>query len=635
MANTKAYTFQISPQHSGLDEGNLVHQSSPAWVLTFVRWQYRDTLRTQTSVPNTVRTPLVVENDCIAVDTADDKGNLTPSCQITLVETDINYETDVEPGDFVFVNMLNWEQDARRVADQARALTPINGPKDGFKGMYKIQGVRKITTVDPASGNKTVIYSIDGFAFTEFNNTIYFNPNLTQKKNLANVGLYIADVAPAWASYVSRDGKPFVQEVISFLVQNFLGSSQNPKSLMANGLVISPNVHFSMPITVGRLLGTTDSSNQPDAKDFRTVTAAKDVYQFIFGIQQYASGSSLTLASGMNPSNLQSQTKYPGFTYTSDFCAGNTLLKPEYWNQVKLWSIMNQYTNAPLNELYTTFRISGNNRVMPTVVFRQIPFTAEDFSGQKFGTQDDAASSITVTKFLSLPRWKIDSSFIFNMNVGRDEAARINFVQYYAKSNFNDKGMEISGETAGVNYVFDKDDIARSGLRPYIAQNQFDDLPGNIIVAAKNWARILGDAVIGGHLKLNGTINCIGIYEPIAVGDNLEVNGVVFHIEQVVHSCSINPVTGIKSFRTSVKVSHGVSVNSDSQGTRYSEMTHTSGYRDRLHDSLNQQILPGISESQDVVYRPTNVDPSQKEIDKIDNSFPQPSISKNTNRTGE
>ena len=634
MANQRAYSYAIIPKNSGPDEtslpqgqgAHLVHQSSPTWVVTFVRWQFRDTLRTPTENPTQVRRTLVVENDCVQVDVTYDKGSLTPSCQMTLVETDVNYETEIEPGDFVFVNMLNWERDSRRVANAARAGSPINGVRDGFKGLFKVQSVRKFINVEPTTGIKTLLYKIDGFAFTEFNNTIYFNPNLVNEKNLANVGLYIADVAPAWAGFVSRTGKPYVQEVISFLIQNFIGVSTNQKAQTINGLVITPNAHFAMPALVGRLLGITQS-NLPNAIDYNAVTAAKDIYRYVFGVQQYSTNGNLTLANGMNPINLNPSPTYPGFEYTNTFCGGNTLLKPEYWNQVKLWSIMNQYTNSPLNEMYTCFKISLNNRIMPTVVFRQIPFTSEDFATQKLGPPlDGLADNIQVTKFLNLPRWKVDPAFILGMNIGRDEAARINFVQYYAKSNFSEKGMEVSGETQAPNYIFDKEDIARSGLRPYVVQNQFEDLPDVLVKSAPIWARILGDALIGGHLKMNGQFNCIGITEPITVGDNMEVDHVVYHIEQVIHSCAINPTNGMKSFRTNVRVSHGVSVNSTSTGTKYAEMNETSGYADRARDFNHQQILPGVSESQDVIYRPVSLDPTKKELaaSRV-NPFPQPS----------
>jgi hypothetical protein len=166
-------------------------------------------------------------------------------------------------------------------------------------------------------------------------------------------------------------------------------------------------------------------------------------------------------------------------------------------------------------------------------------------------------------------------------------------------------------------------------------KNQFEDLPDVLVKSAPIWARILGDALIGGHLRMNGTFNCIGITEPITVGDNLEVDHVVYHIEQVMHKCAINPMTGVKSFRTSIKASHGVSVNSNAQGTKYAEMTYTSGYADRANDFSHQQILPGVSESQDVVYRPQGIDATPQELkaSKI-NPFPQPSTTPNVPKKG-
>lgn len=628
---SKAFTYPIGLKNSGAGELGAVHQSSPAWVLTFVRWEFRDTLRTPNNAPFTVRKPLVVENDCISITTNMNKGVLTPSMQATLLLTDVDYEVETEPGDFVIVNILNWPQDARRVANQARAGQPINGINDGFKGIYKIQGVRRTINTDPNTGVKTVVFKINGFAFTEFNNTIYFNPNLVNQKNLQNQALFISDISTAWKSMVSKAGVPYIQEIIAFLIQSFIGNANDPNSKKAEGLAVSPNTHFLIPTLVGRLLGVTNSKEE-NSKKFKTAQAAKDVYLYLFGIQQYSSGSThTTLAQGMNPANLTGKTQYPGFNYTDTPCQGNSILKPEYWNQVKMWSILNQYTNAPLNELYTCFRIAPQgSRIMPTVVFRQIPFTSEDFATQHFGAKDSTANSIKVTKFLNLPRWKLGSESVISADLGRDEAARINFVQYYAKSNFSSKGIDASGETSNGNYVFDKNDVQRSGLRPYIVQNQFDDLPGPLILAAPVWARILGDALIGGHLKINGTLTCAGIVEPITVGDNLEFNNVVYHIEQVSHICTIAPTTGIKSFRTTLSLSYGIGVNSNTKGTQYADMYYGDGYKERINDYNNQQILPGVAEGQDTVYRPNTVDQPVGG----GNPFPQPTTTPNKIKKG-
>lgn len=628
MANTKAYTYNIMPNSKSTDEHGLVHQSSPTWVLTFVRWEFRDTLRTKNSYPDTVREPLVVENDCINVSTIFNKGTLTPQMSATLMETDVNYEVALSPGDFVFVNMLNWESDARRVATKARNGEPINEIYDGFKGIYKIQGVRKSVVTEPETGIKRVFYKINGFAFTEFNNTVYFNPNLIVQKNLENQALFINDIAHSWANFLTQSGIPAIQEIIAFLIQCLIGSGIDHTASTVEGLIVSPNTHFLVPILVGRLLGVV-STTATNRKDFTSVVAAKDIYRYLFGIQQYGSANNkVSLAQGMNPSNLQSTDKYPGFLYTDTLCKGSSRLLPEYWNQVKTWAILNQYTNSPLNELYTCFRVSTQGRIMPTVVFRQIPFTNEDFVTQQLGTADSVANTISITRFLSLPRWRIDSAFVFDVDLGKDEAARVNFVQYYSKSNFSDKGVEISGETATVNYIFDADDISRSGLRPYIAQVQFDDLLDSSIQNGKFWARILGDSLIGGHLKISGTMNCIGITEPIAVGDNLEFDHTVYHIEQITHTCN-ETSAGVKSFRTTLSLSSGISVDSSSSGTVYSQMTYASAYKDRAHDAQYQQILPGVSESQDVPYRTIDQNTNNSQ------AFPQPTIIPNNIKTGD
>lgn len=598
MSDNRAFTKYIGPVGSGSDESNSVHQTSPSWVLTFVRWENRDTLRVTDVSPTQVRDPLVVENDCISVTTSDSKGVLTPNVNATLLMTDVNYLTSIAPGDFMFVNMLNWDQDARRVANQARARDPINGPKDGFKGVFKVQGVRRIVTTDPSTGTKIVLFRINGFAFTEFNNTIYFNPYLIDpNQDPKNQLLFASFIGKDWQSLVNSKGLTNVQDILAVLILSFIGSGVSDQGRKEkNGIVKSPNVHFFIPELIGSLLGVDNAK------------AAKDVYNYLFGIQKYASGSSIALKDGMNPVGISQ--KYDRFWYTDVPCGGDSFLKPEYWNQVKSWAILNQYTNSPLNELYTCFRISKNGNVMPTVVFRQVPFTTEDYDGPG-----------PTTKFLNLPRWKISPALILSQDIGREEAARVNFVQYFGRSTVGKEGADISVQIAQGNYTYDIDDVQRSGLRPYIVTTQFDE-PTTVSKEYKSpaWSKIVGDALIGGHLKLNGTIECAGIVDPITIGDNLELDNVVYHIEQITHNCSISIAEGKRTFRTTISLSSGISTNSSEDGTRYSEMTYTNAHELRARDWKNNQILPGVSEAQDVVYREQSVDyPSTPS-----KPFPQP-----------
>lgn len=591
--DSRAFIKDILPEGSGESEDFAVHQTSPAWVLTFVRWQNRDTFRTsgsadQGSASLGVRDPEVVENDCLQVSVTSGKGQLTPSMSATLVMTDRNYVASLAPGDFVFVNMLNWESEARRVADAAKAKKPINGEYDGFKGVFKIQGVRRILSVDPNTGTKIVLFRITGFAFTEYNNTIYFNPYLIDpNQDAKNQLLFASFIGRDWANLVNGKGLTNVQDVIATLIQSFIGAGITSQGRYEkNGTLKSPNVHFFIPQLVGALLGV------------KSAKAAKDIYVHIFGIQQYLSGNSQDLAAGMNPQGGKMNQKFNRIYYTQKPCGGDTFLKPEYWNQIKTWAILNQYTNAPLNELYTCFRISPEGDVMPTVVFRQIPFTSEDYKGPG-----------AVTKFLNLPRWNIDTALILEQDIGRDESARINFVQYFGKSTVGAEGADIAMEIARGNYAYDIDDVQRSGLRPYVVTTQFDEpTTTNKEYRSPVWAKIVGDALIGGHLKMNGTITTAGIVDPIAVGDNLQLDRTVYHIEEISHSASISVQDGRKQFRTQISLSSGVSIDSNASGTRYAEMANPDAYSRRKEDWNTDEILPGVSESQDTTYRKESVD---------------------------
>jgi hypothetical protein len=604
MANNKAFVKNITTNGTSKDgENGSVQQTSPEWVLTFVRWENRDTKGMSSGTSTDVRDPLVVENDCLQVSTNDSKNTLTPAMNAVLIMSDVNYGTEIAPGDFVFVNMLNWPADARRVANQARAKKPINGVKDGFKGFYKVQSVRKILTSDPGTGTKILLFKITGYAFTEFNNTIYFNPYLIDpNQDPKNQFLFSSYLGRDWSKLINDKGLVNCQDLISVLLHSFIGDGINEQGRKEkNGVLKSPNVHFFMPSLVGNLL------------DIPGVKAAKDVYLGLFGIQQYSNNNNQQLYVGMNPNPIYS--KYNRIYYTKTPCSGDSFLKPEYWNQVQAWSILNQYTNSPLNELYTCFRISPANKILPTLVYRQIPFTTEDFSESKLPT----------TKFLNLPRWKIHPSLIHNLDIGRDESARINFVQYFGKSTIDSKGTAISAEIAKGNYVYDVVDVQRSGLRPYIVTTQFDELTSaKKDYLSPSWAKIVGDALIGGHLKLNGTLECTGIVDPIAVGDNLEFDNVVFHIEQISHSCIYSVSDGKKRFRTIINLSSGVDINSSASGTKYSEMTNTRAYKERERDSKNNHILPGVSEEQDVVYRNNTTAPTKNEIEQNNKPFPQP-----------
>lgn len=628
MSDAKAYTYYVNPVGSGDGEQNQVHQTNASWVLTFVRWKYRDTYRINGEINNnpnqnvdaltTLKAtldPLVVINDCIGVSVTCNKNSFTPNMEATLLQTNINYLTAIAPGDFVLVNMVNWESQADNIFNRANSSNPgsINGFYDGFKGIFKIQSVRRVTSViDQNTGKRSVVFKITGYAFTEFNNMLYFDPSVALQS--PGSPIFAGQISTKWKQLVSANKNNSLQDLIKILISSFIGmgSPRNAGNSITGAQFQSPNDSYFMPLIIGKLLAVPE------------VTVAADIYNYWFGLQQYANAtinSSITPMTGLNPIMGQNSD---GFYYTPIPCAGRAILAPEYWNQVKAWDILNQYINAPLNEFFTCFRADPlDGTIMPTVVLRQIPFTNEDFSTNN--------PNIPVTRFLNVPRWKISPTMVLSQDIGRDEVLRINYVQVFARLlQGGDQGSDYTLESSKGNYQFDINDIQRSGLRPKVTASMFDLYDPATSAAqssfnSPNWAKIHADALIGGHLKLHGTFVCAGIADPIAIGDNLEFEDTVFHIEQIVHSCSINPSNGIKSFRTIISVSQGISIySSATNGVFYPEMYNSNAYAEREWDYNRSKILPGVSESQDRPNLRPQVDRTVP-LDQPNTSLPQPS----------
>jgi hypothetical protein len=112
--------------------------------------------------------------------------------------------------------------------------------------------------------------------------------------------------------------------------------------------------------------------------------------------------------------------------------------------------------------------------------------------------------------------------------------------------------------------IQDLADVKRSGLRAHISQ--VSCAPSDITAASGGfgpslWMALVSDWRMGMHLDLTGTLNMHGITAPICIGDNIEFDGVVAHIETVLHTARI--VDGKRAFHTTVNFSHGLRSDHD------------------------------------------------------------------------
>jgi hypothetical protein len=584
------------------------HQVSPACQLTFLRWNVRDTEHNGDGTnKQDLKDPFIVINDCVQLSINSNKSSHVHQMSAILMGGDFNYSTAIAPGDFVLVNMVNSDEvlfgkngtpqtpSSSSLYARARAKNSINRVNDGFKGIFKIQSVRRILTVAP-NGVKMFHYQLAGSAFTEFNQVVYFNPYLfnTDTKNLERAsGLLNTDASKEWAENFKKD-KNNISSIFKSLVGFLIGKGFPADYVeQKKDVVINHNKNFMIPSEVGNLLGLSKSSN----------LKAADMFNYQVGIQQYDGNS-------LNPISMTKD----GMFYVGKELSGSVLMQAEPWSSVTAWSILNQYTNSLINEIYTSFKQMPNGTIMPCVVLRQKPFTSKQFVIDE--------PTIPTTPFLSIPRWKISPDLIVSLSLGRDEVARINFVHIIGKTRYVDIKDQVAQQASSKLFQEDSDDIQRNGLRPFISACDFD-FPTDESKLSKSgiWNKLMFDWLNNGHLKENGTLVCAGLQENIAIGDNVQIEDTVLHIESVNHVMQID-ANGNKTFRTTLQLSYGVDTGANGiYPEMYSENAKDYRIKDFNHTDKSKNnkkdggLLPGYSDSQDIGGR-TNAEDTLNNINK-------------------
>lgn len=566
------YSKQISANSVDSD-GASSHQTSPAYVLTFIPWINReikeDSVDDQNFSKNTDN-PYIVVNDAINITVNRSKSSPAKSVSITLVSSDVNYASAIHPSDYVMVNLVDFEEKSREIHRKVINKQPINGIHDGFKGVYRISTVTRSLMTAP-NGLKSYRYTVNAIAFTEFTSTILYNPAVQAAFNekgsrgifMSLVGEYFTDISKTLEC----------QKLLTLYFKILLGKSTRDKSV---DITKYGNTHFKVPGLVSSLLGLPNSKY------------VNEIYHLYTGVWKTQS-QAVNVESGFNPGFTRIEDGIHSYK-TGEMTQGGLFRVYENWNEKNIWSILTDVANLDMNELYTTFRVNPNGRVVPSLILRQKPFTNEDFQAE-----------IPVTKYLELPRWVLDPALVKSFSFTTNDALRKNFVQTFAEMNMGKDGQKVSDavQISNGNFIEDVEDIARNGIRPYISRSRFGYFTKEIgadIMRATKWNKVIADWVMNAHLKENGTIISAGIEEPIAEGDNLEFDGVVYHIEGITDNFNINDF-GYKSFTTTLSLSHGILARK--RDSKYVEMDNKTMDSRRRQDYNNNKLIPGVGESQD------------------------------------
>jgi len=582
-----------------------VHQRTPEWLLAFVPFLRRDTKNGSRpdSVEDAVamQAPIVVAGDCVALNTSESKGTPAGSLQAVLRGGNINYAAAVAPGDYVFAWMSSDPDVIRMDERAARAGRQCNGWNSGLKFFGRVSSVRERLTADPASGVKQLVYTVAANSFQELTTQVYFNPVLFQGDRKTS---FINDLSSMWINYVGPDGMSNSQDLVKLFLNIFMGTGPQGRAKYMGDMMKTPNAALVVPMAVAAMLGRHRSKEKPTHK-------YTDILDVIMGVQKYSSPAT---GGGENPwARLQPDMPSGHARLRQKVLArkvsGSNVAIPDVFASNPVWSILKSYSNEVVNELFTATRTDGEGSIVPTLVHRQIPFTTPEYINRLSGRAKplpgklvaQTAAARRFTSFFELPRWRPDPGSVCDSDLGRTDAARINFVQIWGTSNAIERANASQADqvTRG-NYFQDGNDIRRSGLRPRIATSYFDFFaPASDGSNAPVWTQWCADWVVNGNLKTNGSVTMLGVDEPIAIGDNFEWLGVVYHIEQVTHTCQIS-ADGTRSFRTTVSLSNGLDARSDeSTITVYPWMDKP--YRENItaEDDATERVLPGYTDVQD------------------------------------
>lgn len=539
-------------------------QKSPHWVLGFVRYKVRATFdrshTTDSEMSFTVaKNNVSAERKPIVTDAAQslqvsaNKGSHVTTMSANL-PPDLNYLTHVFPGDWVFAWIVDGKDKADALMADLRSKKTASGLSSGIKFVGKVQSVTARTSVNRSTGVIDTMYQLAAAGFSEFDSTVFYLPQVTQSQ-----------VEPVFLKFLGVAFNEILKagsETSKTVTKSTTARTIVPDKMVAACLSVLFGVDgpFANAATIANL-GTGDSLRQAPRQSYLVPDTVfkwlglegksySDVLQLMTGLQKYSTSKASSDLREWMPTNKDAA---PGL-YKNHLKYGEVLgdfsVVPPPMNTT-VWSMLANYLNSPINEMYVALKPiwdGKTTKILPTLTYRQNPFSSERAVKVR-----ETGERVETTRFLELPTWKVSGKMIYDQSITRSNAGRINYLTVFGTPT---QSQDLPNQL--INNVPNQDsvDILRNGVRPYIANTNC--VVQEWLTGPQSWKALMSDIVMGEHLTLSGSMVLDGIYAPIAPGDNLESNGIVYHIENVNHSCSISPGTGQTQFQTTVGLSHGV-----------------------------------------------------------------------------
>ncbi len=572
--------------------------------------------------------PLIIVDDCESLSIQSSKSSHLSELTAKLRHGKKNYLVEILPGDWAMAWIVNYEDQAVELIKNLKGNKACNDWDSGLKFVGRVDSLRNQNSVDRPGGKVFSTYSLNCTGFKELDTEMFYDLALAesgaQDFTFWMPKLKLNDAFDFTAS--KNNASRLLTRFFEIMMGEGLDKSQVETVTSADGSTEIPNIQgpvtsqkpgdsaapyaYLVPYEIGKTLGRTGRSKSSG------LLAYADIFEFIYGVQKYEGANSKYVGQRFQP--VYKEDEHNGGTYknTGDDMLGSFLPAGITITNKPLWSLLNEFLNPVINELYATLRINSDGKILPTIIARQIPFTSNVFNNESLKiegpTQDGSVLSqtIPVTRFLDLPRWVMHPALFAGEDIGRSNATRTNFVHVYGQSRLSD-GVPMWAQITTNPPIVDTMDIQRSGLRSFMGSTacEISDQLGKVPTV---WMQLIADRMVNSQLTINGTISMVGIQSPIAIGDNLQWNGVVYHIESVSHVCSID-MDGRKSFMTSLTLTNGLRDLDDKEASanvanNADDLTGNTAGSGTVDPSFTKSgdfpIYPGISTRDNITFKP-------------------------------
>jgi hypothetical protein len=565
--------YELAKDYGSLSDQKYI-SVSPYWVIAVIRLGQPITFSRKDNKSNSsavaggyqrIDTPLVITDDCIGLSIESKKSSHVKSLSATLKHTDVNYlsANGLLPGDWVLAWIVNDKTSFDNLTQDIKNRKKCCGFDSGLKFVGRAHSIRKTVSADPTSGTKTATYSLQAIGFEEIDSLFYYNTGVAHssvesdlRKWLGDVGVplekFLKDTIQAKAGQAQDNAGDLISFVFNAIVgEGFKGANiatDNAKNKLRAKNIIDAPYAYLVPRDVGLLLGLDTTEGTKTS----TVFGYADICKTLIGLQKYTNLDKVTdVKKALFPDLDDKSTKSRMFTTES--LKGTWIpVQPSFINK-SLWSIISQFLNDAINEMYTTLKWDPRTEsICPMLVVRQIPFSTEAAKETKV---------FPLTRFMSLPRWRIDPLMVWAFDVGRSNATRTNFTLITTDVSQVAEREDESRTMVRNHPIFDTTDMARSGVKGQLKTINCGVRDG--LYGPRSWMSAIADWSFDSYLTLNGTMQCVGIQTPISEGDNIEFEGVVYHIEGITHECRIGN-GGMKMFHTTLALSNGMPADQSS-----------------------------------------------------------------------